>query len=134
MALEYPHLKDVSSLPRMVQEALKEIGVTEDPGKANDLKIMSWAKEVGDAAIGWKYMADEIPWCGLFMAVVAKRSGKQLPFGPLRALNWAEFGSRSPSPVLGDVLFFKRAGGGHVGLYIAEDKTAYHVLGGNQSD
>ena len=25
-------------------------------------------------------------------------------------------------------------GGGHVGIYIAEDKDCYHVLGGNQSD
>jgi cell wall-associated NlpC family hydrolase len=36
--------------------------------------------------------------------------------------------------MLGDVLVFKRQGGGHVGLYVGEDKDAYHVLGGNQSD
>jgi len=32
------------------------------------------------------------------------------------------------------VLIFQREGGGHVGIYIAEDKDCYHVLGGNQSD
>ena len=32
------------------------------------------------------------------------------------------------------MLVFVRNGGGHVGLYVGEDATAYHVLGGNQSD
>ena len=35
---------------------------------------------------------------------------------------------------LGDVLVFSRNGGGHVGFYVGEDTTHYHVLGGNQSD
>ena len=34
----------------------------------------------------------------------------------------------------GDVLVFKRKGGGHVGLYVGHDASAFHVLGGNQSD
>ena len=29
---------------------------------------------------------------------------------------------------------FQRESGGHVGFYVAEDATAYHVLGGNQSN
>lgn len=37
-------------------------------------------------------------------------------------------------PELGNVLVFSRKGGGHVGVYVAEDATAYHVLGGNQGD
>jgi hypothetical protein len=32
------------------------------------------------------------------------------------------------------VLVFQRPGGGHVGFYVGEDATAYHVLGGNQGD
>ena len=33
------------------------------------------------------------------------------------------------------MLVFSRAkGGGHVGLYVGQDETAFHVLGGNQSD
>jgi hypothetical protein len=36
--------------------------------------------------------------------------------------------------MLGDVLTFKRNGGGHVGLYVGEDRTHYHVLGGNQNN
>jgi len=34
----------------------------------------------------------------------------------------------------GAVLVFERPGGGHVGFYVGEDATAYHVLGGNQGD
>ncbi len=40
--------------------------------------------------------------------------------------------------MLGDILVFwreKKTGWkGHVGMYVGEDKTHYHVLGGNQSD
>jgi hypothetical protein len=32
------------------------------------------------------------------------------------------------------VLVFKRSGGGHVGLCVGHDDSAFHVLGGNQSD
>jgi hypothetical protein len=41
---------------------------------------------------------------------------------------------QAPAAALGDVLAFVRNGGGHVGLYVDEDASAYHVLGGNQSD
>ncbi len=37
-------------------------------------------------------------------------------------------------PMLGDILTFKRDGGGHVGIYVGEDDECYHVLGGNQSN
>jgi cell wall-associated NlpC family hydrolase len=36
--------------------------------------------------------------------------------------------------MLGDILTFKRNGGGHVGIYAGEDATHYHVLGGNQNN
>lgn len=36
--------------------------------------------------------------------------------------------------MLGDALTFKRNGGGHVGIYVGEDSTCYHVLGDNQSN
>ena len=45
-----------------------------------------------------------------------------------------------PEAALGDVLVFNRYNrqgrliGGHVGLYVAEDDGAFHVLGGNESD
>lgn len=119
--------------PRMLVEALKEYGTIEVPGTANNQKIMDWAEEVG-GSVDDVYKADSIPWCGLFMAVVAKRAGKEAPKSPLRALSWSNFGTGVSDGMLGDVLVFVRKGGGHVGIYVAEDDTSYHVLGGNQSD
>lgn len=127
----YRWLGNLGPLPRMVTEALNLYGTIETPGAANNAKILEWAQETGLRNV---YTADSIPWCGLFMAVVAKRAGKPLVSSPLWALSWSKFGEQGGQPRLGDVLTFRRNGGGHVALYIGEDSTCYHVLGGNQSD
>jgi uncharacterized protein (TIGR02594 family) len=119
--------------PKMLVEALKLYGTLETPGTMNNPTILAWAKEIGKEIQG-QYTADSIPWCGLFMALVAHRAEKEWPKSPLWALSWATFGTRTSTPMLGDVLVFTRQGGGHVGIYVGEDETAYHVLGGNQSD
>jgi uncharacterized protein (TIGR02594 family) len=119
--------------PKMIVEAVGLYGTLEGPGAANNPKIVAWAKEIG-GRLADIYKADSIPWCGLFMAVVARRAGKEIPANPLWALSWSAFGANASIPALGDVLVFVRNGGGHVGLYAAEDETAFHVLGGNQSD
>lgn len=119
--------------PRMLVEALKLYGTIELPGNADSPIILSWAKEV---SVDRVYTHDKVPWCGLFMAVVAKRAGYEPPSAPLWALNWRRFGHavESGRAMLGDVLTFKRSGGGHVTIYIGEDAGTYHCLGGNQSD
>jgi uncharacterized protein (TIGR02594 family) len=119
--------------PRMLVEALRLYGTIETPGAGNTPAIMTWANEVG-GNIADVYKADSIPWCGLFMAVVAKRADKEVPKSALWALSWSTFGIHTDNPMLGDTLVFVRNGGGHVGIYVGEDDTAYHVLGGNQSD
>ena len=119
--------------PRMIVEALRLHGTFEAPGTANNPKIIAWAREVG-GEVADVYRADNIPWCGLFMAVVAQRAGKAFPPHPLWAFSWSAFGSKTTLPKLGDVLVFVRNGGGHVALYVGEDAEAYHCLGGNQSD
>jgi uncharacterized protein (TIGR02594 family) len=119
--------------PKMIVEALRLYGTLEGPGTTNNGKIIAWAKEIG-GKLADVYKADSIPWCGLFMAVVARRAGKEIPRNPLWALSWSAFGAAASRPALGDVLVFLRHGGGHVGLYVGEDETAFHVLGGNQSD
>lgn len=118
--------------PKMLVEFLKIYGVVEAPGDNNDNPIITgWAKEIG---VDKDYKHDLTPWCGLAVGVLAKRAGKDIPSSPLWALSWANFGSKAPEPMLGDVLVFKRTGGGHVGLYIGEDDQAYHVGAGNQGD
>lgn len=127
----YHWLARLQHLPRMVAAALAEFGVRETAGAANTPQILQWAVEAGLAS---DYRADSIPWCGLFMAHVARVAGREPPPAPLWALSWARFGVEGGQPELGDVLVFMRQGGGHVGLYIGEDSRCYHVLGGNQGD
>ncbi len=78
--------------PRMLLEAIALYGTVEVPGTKSNPIITGWAKECGIGA----YSTDSIPWCGLFMAVVAKRAGKSFPSGQLWALNWGGFGVTSP--------------------------------------
>jgi uncharacterized protein (TIGR02594 family) len=126
----FKHLADRKSLPKMLQIALDLHGLTETPGSKNNKVILDMAKK-----LKIDYKADSIPWCGLFMAYVASEAGYDYPNWPLAALNWKTFGMYSDqAPELGDILVFQREGGGHVGLYIAEDDRYYYVLGGNQGN
>lgn len=117
--------------PRMVIEALKLYGIKETPGDDDNPEILSWAEQLGLSRV---YSADEVPWCGLFMAIVAVRADKTPPDNPLWARNWLSFGYKVELAALGDVLVFRRGKGGHVTLYIGEDELCYHCLGGNQAD
>lgn len=117
--------------PRHLLKAIELFGTVEIVGARHNNVIIGWAKEVG---LGSIYKADEIPWCGLYIAIIMKRAERQPVKDALGALNWNNFGVHSEVPMLGDVLTFTRKGGGHVGLYVGEDVAAYHVLGGNQGD
>jgi uncharacterized protein (TIGR02594 family) len=116
--------------PKMILEFLKIYGTKETIGFGDNPVILGWAKELGLK----DYVHDSIAWCGLEMALVASRAGKPVVDHPLWAANWLHFGIPVKEAMLGDVLVFKRPGGNHVGLYIAEDLHCYHVGGGNQSD
>ncbi|MES2377516.1 MAG: TIGR02594 family protein [Bacteroidota bacterium] len=123
----------VDTLPKLWVEARKHYGVLETPGPVNTPEIMKWAKEVN--ASGY-YGADLIPWCGLFMAVIIKRSGYKVVIDPLASKNWAMFGTMvlRGLEMFCDVLTFVRPGGNHVGLYIAESATEFLVWGGNTAN
>ena len=113
--------------------AKSEYGVKEIPGARSNPKIIQWAKDVGGWIPGF-YKNDDIPWCGLFVAHCMIDAGiKPGIDNVLSALAWNKFGQKI-HPCYGSVMVFKRTGGGHVGLYVSEDKTTYHILGGNQSN
>ena len=117
--------------PRHLLKAVELFGITEIVGTQHNPVIIGWAKEL---KLDNVYKSDEIPWCGLYVAIVIHRAGRPVVTDPLWALNWNKFGVRVEKPMLGDVLTFTRKSGGHVGLYVGEDETAYHVLGGNQGN
>ena len=131
--MSYDFLKQEKS-PRILVEAVKMIGTKEIVGAKHNPVILGWAEELGLEKI---YTKDEIAWCGLAIAYAAFKAGLDTNITAkeaLWALNWAKFGNRVDEPMLGDVLTFKRDGGGHVGLYVGEDDVCYHVLGGNQGN
>ena len=128
--MSYDWLKSEAS-PRILVAAVKQLGVKEIVGRTHNPVIMGWAKDLGLDKV---YTEDEIPWCGLFIAHCAHTAGTQVVDRPLWALNWAKYGNKVDVPMLGDILTFKRNGGGHVGIYVGEDATYYHVLGGNQNN
>lgn len=128
---QYLFLEALNPLPRMVKIGIDNLGVKEVSGTGNSATILSWAKELNMQST---YSQDSIPWCGLFIAMVVNRSGRTPVVNPLWARNWEKWGVKAKEAMLGDILVFVRPGGGHVGIYIAEDDNCYHVLGGNQSD
>jgi uncharacterized protein (TIGR02594 family) len=121
--------------PRILLEMLKMYGTVETPGPGNNPTIMAWAKSIGLEKV---YKSDATAWCGLGMAYAAGQAGwDNAPMGnALWARNWASWGNpvAQGAEMLGDVLVFLRGTGGHVGEYIGEDDTHFHVLGCNQSD
>lgn len=137
---------DTLKVPRMLVEARRLYGVREVPGTRHNPTIVGWALEMARARPVWRwigdfYRSDEIPWCGLFLAVVAHRAGKtSIPRDFLKARAWSDFGRLVPDSDIhiGDVLVFWRgsahSASGHVGLAVGHDERAYHVLGGNQSN
>lgn len=138
LPIAYRWLESVKGLPLTIRHALAEYGVAEVVGRGSNRTIIGWRDELNQAGVRITgYSDDDIPWCGLFAAIVAYRRLRrpwEVVASPLWARNWARYGVKSPAPGLGDILVFSRGSGGHVGFYIGEDATCFHVLGGNQSN
>jgi uncharacterized protein (TIGR02594 family) len=122
--------------PRILLQGIKTYGVAETPGPGNTPTIMAWAKRT---VLDRIYKADATAWCGLWMAYTALEAGWDVNIAnPLGARQWLGWGRPNAVPELGNVLVFWRVSPkgwqGHVGMYVAEDRDAFHVLGGNQSD
>lgn len=121
----------VSATPKWLAVARDLIGTKEIPGVRHSNIIQGWLRKLG----AW-WSDDETPWCGVFLAYCMQKAGLPFPKAYYRASAWADYGSRLRTDRLapGAILVFQRAGGGHVGFYLGEDKTHYIVLGGNQSN
>lgn len=117
--------------PKWLTIARSYIGTSEIVGAKHSPKIIGWLKRLKS----W-IKDDETPWCGTFVAAVMQEVGLGYPDMFVRAKAWADYGAnlRATHLAPGAILVFSREGGGHVGFYIGEDTTAYHVLGGNQKN
>lgn len=135
---QYQWLLHIGTLPNNIQECINLHGTHEVVGKGSNKTIMSWRDELNQNGVVVNgFSDDDIAWCGLFAAIVTFRrvkDAKEVVKDPLWARNWLNYGNKADTPSLGDILVFARGNGGHVGFYVGEDKTCYHVFGGNQSD
>lgn len=147
---DYAYLWQMPLPPTMVRVALEMLGTREGAGKADNPIILGWADEVarttGRRYDRWAaefYNRDEIPWCGLFCAVVAARTAQgraeRMPPGNyLSALSWSSWGEAVgvDEIAVGDIVVLTRNGGGHVFLAvgISHDGQSVAGLGGNQQD
>src|SRR4051812_20218794 len=120
-------------------------GTKEVPGAGDNPAILAMARFIGEQYPEMRdycdqYTHDEIAWCGLTVAYCMAKSGIRPVFRDgdagkfLFARAWREFGTALAVPKLGAVMVFRRAGGGHVGLYEGEDANTYSIRGGNQGD
>ena len=135
---KYQWLNAIAALPNTIKIGLSYLGTAEVIGKGSNKTIIDWRdilNQKGAKVEG--FSDDDIPWCGLFAAWIAYNrinDPTEVVASPLWARAWANYGVKADKASLGDVLVFARNGGGHVGFYVGEDASCYHVLGGNQSD
>lgn len=133
---DYAWLSTLPDAPLMIKEAVRigRLNTNEIPGLRSNPEIMKLAEIAGVKSI---YKNDDVAWCAVAQSAICVLANKELPFSGfdrLRAVSFLKFGDAVKDPVLGDILIFTRTGGGHVGMYIGEDKDCYHVVGGNQSN
>jgi uncharacterized protein (TIGR02594 family) len=147
---KYAYLRKEPLPPTMVRVALELLGTLEGAGTADNPTIIGWADEVArtcnrpyDKWAADFFNKDAIPWCGLFLGVVAGRTcqGRAERMPPnkyLAALAWADWGeSVGPDEIeVGDVVVLVRHGGGHVflALGVSEDGRRIMGIGGNQQN
>ena len=139
LSRKFKFLEEIGTLPVLVSTGLQFLGVKEIPGAQSNPVILQMAKSLGIEKI---YTNDDTSWCGLFMSYLFFLTGKPFPdlkgdqYNYLRAAWFLGYGNevQKGSEMLGDVCIFKRPGGNHVGLIIAESEKTFFVLGGNQSN
>jgi len=124
-----------ASEPAWLRHARSLLGTREIVGRTHNNALIAFLNTARKwNGVIWKN--DEMPWCGGFVAACLVAVGVEPVKIAARAKSWAAWGSRLRPERLapGAVLVFDRAGGGHVGFYVGEDESAFHVLGGNQGN
>lgn len=125
------------SEPSWLTHARTYLGTAEIPGKQSNPWIRQmWFKLGGEWL--WNAMGSDdsaSPWCGTFVGAVLRESGLPVAKHWYRAKDWLEWGVKLDGPVPGCVVIYERAGGGHVGFAVAQDKIGRILtLGGNQGN
>lgn len=116
-------------IPKHLDIALNEIGVTEIPGSGNDPRIAEYLKSVGLPG------RDVIPHCAAFVNWCLEKAGFE-GTGSGLARSYLRWGFQCP-PMLGCIVVLKRGidpTKGHVGFFLDESRGFIRILGANQGD
>lgn len=123
-----------AGIPRHLQIARGELGVTEIPGAANNPRVVEYHQ-----ATSLKATNDETSWCSAFVNWTMQRAGVQ-GTNNAAARSWLQWGQAVPRDTAhvkpGDVIVFPRGNNpaqGHVAI-VSEvlDGGRVRVVGGNQ--
>lgn len=125
-------------IPPWLTAARGYLGMAEVPGPASNSRIRDlWLRLKGGAWF-WRHFGGDdsrLPWCGAFVARAMQDAAMDFPDRYASALAWLSWGRTLHTPVVGCVVVFKRAGGGHVALAVGRDEQGRILcLGGNQGD
>lgn len=121
-------------IPLWLQVAIEEIGIKEIEGPDHHPRII----EYHDTTSG--FSADEVPWCGSFVAWCFTEVGIIVPnrHDKAQARNWTRVGRKLDKPKMGCITVLWRgypdADSGHVGFYIHKENNSIFILGGNQKN
>lgn len=120
-----------SGIGDWMQQARKVIGRHE---RADRDELIDWLRSDG-ATLG---DPSQLPWCGDFVDTALALAGFDADLdNPYLARNWNKVGQKI-TPRFGAIMVFWRGRKdgkfGHVGFYMDEDETHFHILGGNQGN
>jgi len=111
-------------MSKVIEVAIKEVGVQENPPNSNNVKYNTWI--YGKVVSGAKY-----PWCGAFVSWCYSMAGFQIRGGgyakgfigcQYAVANIKKWGRLITEPKAGDVVFFDWEGDGkfdHTGLFVS---------------
>lgn len=114
--------------PSWVQIALAEQGQAEQAGDKQNARIVAY-----HAITGLRAQNDETPWCASFVGWCLEQAGLKST-ASAAARSYEAWGIALEQPVLGAIVTFTRAGGGHVGFYMGARDGKWLILGGNQTN
>lgn len=118
------------NIPKWLEIASHELGVSEIPGLDHNKRILQYHSETS-----LKANSDEIPWCSSFVNWVMKQSMIKGTYSAA-ARSWLSWGYEC-EPINGCIVVMRRGKdekSGHVGFYVGSDDAFVHILGGNQSN
>ena len=108
--------------------------------RANAASVLDIARsQIGQGEIGGdnrgatvkKYThGQEVAWCAGFVSWTLHKAGKTTPY-MLAARSYLNVGTKVKNPKPGDVVVFKRKGGGHVGIVESVDGDRLVTIEGN---